>query len=94
MEKPNSVMSYYKMGPDTLETLYSTGRPKPEKPLGHIAMRVKDCYETKKYLESCGVKCPEPKVSGMGNFNILNVEGPDGEILEFLDRPSLEEYKP
>lgn len=93
MEKPNSVMSYYKFGPDTLETLYSKGKPKVEKPLGHIAFRVKDCFETKKYLESHGITCPEPKESGMGGFNIMNVTGPDGEILEFLDRPSLEEYK-
>ncbi len=94
MEKPKSVMSYYKFGPDTLETLYSAGRPKDPKPLGHIAMRVKDCFELKAYLESQGVTCPEPKESGMGGFNILNVTGPDGEILEFLDRPSLEEYVP
>lgn len=94
LSKPNSVMSYYKFGPDTIETLYSVGRPKDEKPLGHIAMRVKDCYEMKAYLESMGVVCPEPKESGMGGFHILNVAGPDGEILEFVDRPALEEYQP
>ena len=87
MEKPNSVMSYYKFGPDTLETLYSQGKPKVEKPLGHIAFRVKDCFETKKYLESHGIVCPEPKESGMGGFNIMNVTGPDGEILEFIKLP-------
>lgn len=93
MEKTNSVMSYYKLGPDTLETLYSQGKPKVEKPLGHIAFRVKDCFKMKKHLESYGICCAEPKESGMGGFNIMNVTGPDGEILEFLDRPSLEEYK-
>lgn len=92
LEKPKSVMSYYKFGPDTIETLYPQGRPKVEKPLCHIAFRVKDCYEMKKYLESQGVTCPEPKESGMGGFNVMNVTGPDGEILEFLDRASLDEY--
>lgn len=93
LEKSNSAMSYYKWGPDTLETLYSKGRAKDDKPLGHVAFRVKDCFEMKKYLESQGVSCPEPKVSGMGDFHVMNVAGPDGETLEFLDRPSLEEYK-
>lgn len=92
LEKPNSVMSYYKFGPDTLETLYSVGKPKVDRPLCHIAFRVKDCAEMKKYLESQGVECPEPKLSGMGDFHVMNVTGPDGEILEFLDRPSLDDY--
>lgn len=91
LKKPGSTMSYYKCGLDTLETLYAEGKPKVEKPLGHIAFRVKDCFETKKYLESRGVICPAPKESGMGGFNIMNVTGPDGEILEFLDRASFEE---
>ncbi len=93
LEKPKSVMSYYKFGPDTLETLYSVGKPKVEKPLCHIAFRVKDCFETKKYLESQGVACPEPKTSGMGDFHVMNITGPDGEILEFLDRVSLDDYR-
>lgn len=92
LEKTNSVMSYYKFGPDTLETLYSAGKPRVEKPLCHIAFRVKDCFETKAYLESQGVSCPEPKISGMGDFHVMNVTGPDGEILEFLDRVSLDDY--
>ena len=54
--------------------------------------QVKDCFEMKKYLESHGIVCPEPKESGMGGFNIMNVTGPDGEILEFLDRPSSVSY--
>ncbi len=93
LEKSDSIMSYYKWGPDTLETLYSAGKPRTEKPLCHIAFRVKDCFEMKKYLESQGVTCPEPKRSGMGDFNVMNVTGPDGEILEFLDRDSLDDYR-
>jgi catechol 2,3-dioxygenase-like lactoylglutathione lyase family enzyme len=93
LEKSGSVMSYYSWNKDTLETLYAAGRDKDLKPLGHIAFRVADCAGTKAYLEGFGIECPEPKESAMGGFNILNVKGPDGETLEFLDRPSLEEYK-
>ena len=92
MEKPGQVMSYYSWGKDTLETLYREGMARDLKPLGHIAFRVESCAAMKTYLESFGIQCPEPKESGMGGFNIMNVKGFDGEILEFLDRPSLEEY--
>jgi catechol 2,3-dioxygenase-like lactoylglutathione lyase family enzyme len=92
LEKPGSAMSYYSFGPDTLETLYAQGRAKDPRPLGHIAFRVGSCFEIKKHLEAHGIACGEPKESGMGGFNILNVPGPDGEVIEFLDRPSLEDY--
>ncbi|MDR0998235.1 MAG: VOC family protein [Treponema sp.] len=92
LEKPGLVMHYYSWGKDTLETLYSEGREKDPKPLGHIAFRVEDTGKTKTYLEACGIECPAPKESGLGGFNIMNVKGPDGEILEFLDRPALETF--
>jgi len=93
LEKPGQVMSYYSWGKDTLETLYREGMDKVAKPLGHIAFRVESCAKMKTYLESSGIACPEPKESAMGGFYIMNVSGPDGETLEFLDRPSLDEYK-
>ena len=93
LEKPGLVMAYYSWGKDTLETLWREGMDKDPKPLGHIAFRVESCAKIKSYLESKGYTCPEPKESGMGGFNIMNIKGPDGETLEFLDRPSLEEYK-
>ena len=93
LEKPGQVMSYYSWGKDTLETLYREGMEKTAKPLGHIAFRVKSCAAVKSYLEASGVECPEPKESAMGGFCIMNIHGPDGETLEFLDRPSLEDYK-
>jgi glyoxylase I family protein len=92
LEKPGQVMSYYSWDKDTLETLYREGMAKDPKPFGHIAFRVESCSKMKAYLESSGVVCPEPKESGMGGYNVMNVKGPDGETLEFLDRLSLEEY--
>jgi hypothetical protein len=47
----------------------------------------------KTYLESKGIECPSLKESALGGFNILNIKGPDGEGIEFVDRTSLEEYK-
>jgi catechol 2,3-dioxygenase-like lactoylglutathione lyase family enzyme len=93
LKKPGQVMSYYSWGKDTLETLYREGMDKDPKPLGHIAFRVESCAKMKAYLESSGVACPEPKESAMGGFFIMNVKGPEGETLEFLDRPSLEDYQ-
>lgn len=90
LKKGDNVMTYYSHGVDTVETLYSPGKPKVENPLGHIAFRVKNCFETKKYLESKGVECGEPKESQLGGFHILNIKGPDGEIMEFVDRPALD----
>jgi len=90
LTKGATVMSYYSHGVDTVETLYTPGREKAEKPLGHMAFRVKDCFGTKKYLESMGVACGEPKESALGGFNILNINGPDGEVMEFVDRPALD----
>jgi hypothetical protein len=86
-------MSYYSWGTDTLETLWREGMALDPKPLGHIAFRVESCAKLKTYLEGKGFVCPEPKESGMGGFNIMNIKGPDNETVEFLDRPSLEEYK-
>jgi catechol 2,3-dioxygenase-like lactoylglutathione lyase family enzyme len=94
LEKPGTVMTYYSHGADTLETLYAPGKPKVDKPLGHIALRVGGCAGMKAYLEANGVVCAEPKESAMGGFNVMNVAGPDGETIEFLDRPALEEYEP
>jgi len=93
LERPGRVMTYYSWGKDTLETLYREGAAKNPTPLGHIAFRVESCAVMKTHLESSGIQCPEPRESAMGGFNIMNVKGPGGEILEFLDRPSLEEYK-
>ena len=93
LEKPGQVMTYYSWGKDTLETIYREGMTGESKPFGHIAFRVESCAAMKTYLESSGIQCPEPIESGMGGFSIMNVKGPDGEILEFLDRPSLEEYR-
>jgi catechol 2,3-dioxygenase-like lactoylglutathione lyase family enzyme len=93
LEKPGQAMTYYSWGKDTLETLYREGMARDPKPFGHIAFRVESCAAMKTYLESFGIQCPEPIESGMGGFSIMNVKGPDGEILEFLDRPSLEEYR-
>lgn len=91
LKKGDHVMTYYSLGADTLETLYIPGKPNVEKPLDHIAFRVKDSFAAKKYLESKGVVCSEPKESQLGGFYILNITGPDGEKIEFLDRPALEE---
>jgi hypothetical protein len=91
-EKPGQVISYYAWGKDTLETFYREGMDKDPNPLGHIAFRVANCGKMKAYLESSGVVCPEPKESAMGGFFIMNVKGPDGETLEFLDRASLLDY--
>ncbi len=91
LSKSDTVMSYYILGEDTIETLYSEGKPKVARPLGHLAFRVKDAFETKKYLESKGVECPEPKESAMKGFNILNIKAPDGVAIEFVDRKALEE---
>ena len=93
LEKPGQVMTYYSWGKDTLETLYREGKAAELKPFGHIAFRVESCAAMKTYLEGFGIQCPEPIESAIGGFNIINVKGPDGEILEFLDRPSLEEYR-
>ncbi|MDR1802878.1 MAG: VOC family protein [Treponema sp.] len=92
LEKPGQVTTYYSWGKDTLETIYREGMAREPKPFGHIAFRVESCAAMKAYLESFGIECPEPRE--MGGYNIMNVKGPDGEILEFLDRPSLEELTP
>jgi len=92
LEKPGQVITYYAWGKNTLETLYREGAERSPKPLGHIAFRVGSCAAVKAYLESVGIRCPEPRESGPGGYNVMNVKGPDGETLEFLDRPSLEEY--
>lgn len=92
LRKNNNIMSYYAHGKDTLETLYTPG-VKPEKALQHLAFRVKSAAKMREYLISKGVDCPNNiKESQMGGFYILNVIGPDGVAIEFLDRCSLDEY--
>jgi catechol 2,3-dioxygenase-like lactoylglutathione lyase family enzyme len=93
LERGEQTITYYSWNKDTLETLYSKGRPKDPRPLGHIAFRVADCAAMKTYLESKGIECPSLKESALGGFNILNIKGPDGEDIEFVDRALLEEYK-
>lgn len=92
LRKEANVMSYYSHGKDTLETLYTPG-VMPNSALQHIAFRVKDTFKMKEYLKSKSIDCPKKiKESQMGGFHILNVIGPDGVAIEFLDRCSLDEY--
>ena len=91
-EKPGSSMEYYKYGPDTIELLYGQGKPRPENPLIHIALRVADSQEMYRYLTENGIKATEPKESGLGGFYITNATGPDGEIIEFLDRCNMDDF--
>ncbi len=92
--KTGSTMDYYRLGPDTLESLYRSGMTQLEQPLVHIALRVKDDYAMKEYLESKGVACPEPKESGVGGFHVMNVIGPEGVTIEFVDRCEMEKFVP
>lgn len=91
-EKPGTAMEYYKLGPDTIELLYGEGKPRPEQPIVHIALRVPCSKAMYEYLTANGITATEPKESGMGGFFITNATGPDGETIEFLDRCSLDEY--
>lgn len=93
MQKDNFKMCYYSHGKDTLETLHSIGGDVPSKALQHLAFRVADVSKIKGYLVSKGIECPNPiKQSSFGGFNILNIVGPDGVAIEFVDRPALENY--
>jgi catechol 2,3-dioxygenase-like lactoylglutathione lyase family enzyme len=85
--------TYYTHGPDTIETLYTPGRPRAAKPLGHISFHVADCAEMKAYLEANGVVCGRLRDSTVGGFKILHVVGPGAETIEFMDRSSLQEYE-
>ena len=93
-ERAGAHMAYYKFGPDTIELLYGADKPRPANPIIHIALRVADSKEMHKYLTENGISATEPKESGLGGFYITNATGPDGEIIEFLDRPSMDEYNP
>jgi len=93
-EKPNTAMEYYQIGPDTIEILYGKNKPKPDQPIIHIALRVPCAKEMYELLTTNGITASVPNESGMGGFFITNATGPDGEIVEFLDRPSLDEYQP
>lgn len=79
-------MSYYSLGPDTLELILSEGSAAPEKPLWHISFCVDSCADIRKRLIERNIQCPEPRQSHFGSFNILHVQGRDGELIEFLDR--------
>jgi len=91
---PGSTMSYYKLGTDTIELLYAKDKPAQPgvQPIAHIAFRVPCAFEMYKYLTENGINATEPKESGLGGFYITNATGPDGEIIEFLDRCRLEDY--
>ena len=93
-EKPGTVMEYYHLGVDTIELLYGENKPRPTQPIIHIAFRVPCAKEMYRHLTANGITASEPKESGMGGFFITNATGPDGEIIEFLDRCSLDEYSP
>ena len=93
-ERPGAHMAYYKFGPDTIELLYGADKPRPANPIIHIAFRVPDSKEMYRYLTENGISATEPKESGLGGFFITNATGPDGEIIEFLDRPSMDVYTP
>lgn len=93
-EKPGSTMGYYNMGPDTVELLYGVGKPRPEQPIIHIALRVKSAHEMYEYLTENGISCSKVFESGLKGFYITNVTGPDGEIIEFLDRGRMEDFNP
>jgi len=93
-ERAGAHMIYYKFGPDTIELLYGADKPRPANPIIHIALRVADSKEIYRYLTENGFSATEPKESGLGGFYITNVTGPDGEIIEFLDRPSMDVYNP
>ena len=93
-ERPGARMAYYKFGIDTIELLYGADKPRPANPIIHIALRVPDTKEIYHYLTENGISATEPNESGLGGFFISNATGPDGEIIEFLDRPSMDEYTP
>ena len=92
-EKPGTAMEYYKLGPDTIELLYGAKKQRPEQPIIHIALRVPCSKAMHEYLTANGITATEAKESGMGGFYITNATGPDGEIIEFLDRCSLDEFR-
>lgn len=93
-EKPGSVMAYYSLGPDTIELLYGQGKPRPEQPIIHIALRVESAADTHRYLTDNGITCGKVFESGLGGFSITNATGPDGEVIEFLDRGRMEDFSP
>ena len=93
-EKPGSVMGYYKFGPDTIELLYGQGKPRPANPFIHFALRVKDAKEMYRLLTENGIKASNPSESGLGGFFITNATGPDGEIIEFVDRCNMDDFNP
>ena len=91
-EKPGTTMEYYRLGPDTIELLYGKGRPCPTQPIDHIAFRLPCVKEMHRYLVENGIAATEPKESSLGGFFITSATGPDGEIIEFVDRSSLDEF--
>ena len=93
-QKPGTAMEYYQLGPDTIELLYGKDKVKPDQPIIHIALRVPCSKAMYELLKENGFTASEPKESGMGGFYITNATGPDGEIIEFLDRCSLDEFEP
>lgn len=92
-QKPGTAMEYYQLGPDTIELLYGKNKPRPEQPIIHIALRVPCTQAMYEKLTANGFTASEPKESGMGGFYITNATGPDGEIIEFLDRCSLDDFQ-
>jgi len=91
-EKPGSIMEYYQYGPDTIELLYGKDKPRPAQPIVHIALRVQCTEEIYQLLTKNGIAATKPKESGLGGFYITNATGPDGEVIEFVDRCSLDEF--
>lgn len=87
------MLSYFGLGNDTIETYVRYGKPALEKPLDHIAFRVKNYFEIKRYLESKGVVCSAPERSAVGSYYVMDVTGPDGEHIQFLDRDSLDRFQ-
>lgn len=87
LQERNSLpgKTYYSYGSDTMEAVHASA----DKPLSHIAFRVKDCFETKKYLESRGISCPQPEKASDGSY-VINYIGAAGELVKFIDAPSLD----
>jgi len=92
LEKNGLLVSYYSWDNDTLETCYKKGVKKVAQHIDHIALRVESCADVKTYFKSLDIVCGDVHESPLGVYNMININGPDGENLQFIDRPSLEEY--
>lgn len=95
LEDRDLEIIYMQSDSDVLELLHNSIPKNPVNPIAHIAFRVESVREACKELISLGINTSEDKIvkAGIGIGEALNFEDPDGVVIEFVDRPALQDLE-